>query len=56
MAVRFEPVKRLALEVLPAGHPAREALLLQSNELPEAIFDALIPTWIHLLRLPAPAE
>ena len=51
MPIRFEPVKRSVLENLPVGHPAREAILLQPDELPEAVFDALLPTWIHLLRL-----
>ncbi|HTT34350.1 MAG TPA: hypothetical protein VMH78_00560 [Thermoplasmata archaeon] len=49
--VLFASVKRAALEHLEAGSAAREALLCQPDELPEAVFDALVPTWIRLLKV-----
>lgn len=51
MGVPFAKVKSAAREALEPGHPAREALLLQPDTISEAEFDALLPTWVRLLRL-----
>lgn len=49
--VRLDPVKEEARRSLPPGQPGREALLSMADEISEAEFDALLPTWIKLLRL-----
>jgi hypothetical protein len=38
-------------QMLPPGHPGREALLAQPDELDVATFDGLFPTLVRLLRL-----
>jgi hypothetical protein len=49
--LRLDRVKDEARRSLPPGHPGREALLCSPDEVSEAEFDILLPTWIRLLRL-----
>jgi hypothetical protein len=51
MPVRMDRAKAEAQSCLPPGHPGREAILVSDDELSEAEFDLLVPTWIRLLRL-----
>jgi hypothetical protein len=51
MPIRLDLVKAEALRSLPPGHPGREAILCVADQVSDAEFDALIPTWIKLLRL-----
>ncbi|MCI4346918.1 MAG: hypothetical protein L3K07_09245 [Thermoplasmata archaeon] len=50
MPVDLREAKSEATRALPPGHPGREALLAQPDELPTAEFDALIPALIRLVR------
>ena len=43
--------KAAAAEGLPPGHPGRETLLTQPDEMEEAAFDLLFPSLVRLLRL-----
>lgn len=51
MPIRLNGPKEEARRSLRPGHPGREALLLASDEIPEAEFEVLLPTWIRLLRM-----
>lgn len=53
MPVRLDRAKEEARRFLPDGQPGRETLLALPDEMPEATFDALVPTLIRLLRLRA---
>lgn len=50
MPVDLRGPKSEASRALPPGHPGREALLFAPDAVSEAEFNALIATWIHLLR------
>ena len=43
--------KSAAAESIPPGHPGREALLSQPDEMEEKAFDLLLPSLLRLLRL-----
>lgn len=51
MPVRLDRVKEEARQSLLPGQPGREAILAMPDEISEAEFDLLVPTWIRLLRL-----
>ncbi len=49
--VDLRKVKESALQDFPPGHPGREALVAQPDELEATVFDALFPSLVRLLRL-----
>ncbi len=49
--VNLRRVKDSVLQDFTPGHPGREALLAQPDELEVAAFDALFPSLVRLLRL-----
>ena len=49
--VDLRNVKRTATEGYPPGHPGREAILVQPDELEQTTFDALLPSLLKLLRI-----
>lgn len=51
MKVDISDAKAEARRTLAPGNPGREALLVAPDSLDESTFDALVPTWIRLLRL-----
>ena len=53
MTISLEAPKNEARRFLEPGHAGREALLCVADDLSEPEFDALLPIWVHLLRLPA---
>jgi hypothetical protein len=50
MPVDLREPKAEATRSLPPGHPGREALLAQPDQLPTDEFNALIPALIRMLR------
>lgn len=50
MSISLRAVKEEAVRAFPPGHPAREVILAQPDELPEQTFDALVPTLVALVR------
>jgi hypothetical protein len=51
LKVDLRTAKDSALQDFLPGHPGREAILAQPDELDVATFDGLFPTLIRLLRL-----
>lgn len=51
MSIDLRSAKTVTAEGLPPGHPGREAILAQPDELDIATFDGLFPTLIRLLRM-----
>ena len=51
LKVDLRTVKESAMQGFLPGHPGREALLAQPDELDVATLDALFPSLIRLLRL-----
>ncbi len=51
MSIDLRLTKGEVGQMLPPGHPGREALLAQPDELDVATFDGLFPTLVRLLRL-----
>jgi hypothetical protein len=51
MSIDLRPAKAAVAEGALPGHPGREALLVQPDEVDAATFDALFPSLIRLLRL-----
>ncbi len=51
MKVDLQPAKAAASDGLPPGHPGREALIAQPDEIEEAVFDLLFPSLVRFLRL-----
>ena len=49
--IDLHSAKASAAEALAPGHPGREALLAQPDEMEIAAFDTLFPTLVRLLRL-----
>lgn len=49
--VDIRSAKAATAEGSPPGHPGREALLAQPDEMEIAAFDTLFPTLVRLLRL-----
>ena len=49
-SIDFRAIKDAARKELPPGQLGRELLLTQPDELPSAVFDALVPSLIRLLR------
>jgi hypothetical protein len=50
MPVDLRESKAEATRCLPPGHPGREALLAQPDDLPTEEFDALLPALVRMLR------
>jgi hypothetical protein len=50
MPVDLREAKSEAVRGFPPGHPGREALLAQPDELPTEEFDALLPALARMLR------
>lgn len=50
MPVDMRAPKSEAARWLPAGSAARDTLEVQPDRLGEGAFDAMVPTWIKLLR------
>lgn len=51
MTVDLRAAKALLSRELRPGHPGREALLAQPDELEVGTFDAVFPVLVRLLRL-----
>lgn len=49
--VKLRKAKDTVLEALPPGHPGREAILAQPDEMDLASFDGIVRTLVHLLRM-----
>jgi hypothetical protein len=52
MSINIEPLKMFAAK-LPLGHPLREALLLERDELPIDEFLIKVEVWLKLSSIPS---
>jgi hypothetical protein len=55
MRIDLRPTKASVSRDFPAGHPGRELVLSQPDDVDVTTFDAIFPSLVRLLRL-RPAE